>query len=94
MPSLLSLRISYLLICHHGDRGWFPISDFSGGNIPVQHVRETRAAYRINQLRRADSLRGLRSAEEADLVSDPIMVNLSYSQVKGFRFGIAVMITS
>jgi pyruvate-formate lyase-activating enzyme len=32
-------------VCHHGDRGWLPISDFSGGNIPVQAIREARAAY-------------------------------------------------
>jgi|WetSurMetagenome_2_1015567.scaffolds.fasta_scaffold01906_3 sulfatase maturation enzyme AslB (radical SAM superfamily) len=32
-------------ICHHGDRGWLPISDFSGGEVPVRSIREARAAY-------------------------------------------------
>jgi len=32
-------------VCHHGDRGWLPISDFCGGNIPVQRIREARADY-------------------------------------------------
>lgn len=32
-------------VCHHGDRGWLPISDFSGGEIPVQRIREARASY-------------------------------------------------
>jgi sulfatase maturation enzyme AslB (radical SAM superfamily) len=32
-------------VCHHGDRGWLSISDFSGGEIPVRRIREARAAY-------------------------------------------------
>jgi sulfatase maturation enzyme AslB (radical SAM superfamily) len=32
-------------VCHHGDRGWLPISEFSGGSIPVQRIREARSAY-------------------------------------------------
>lgn len=32
-------------VCHHGDRGWLPISDFSGGKIPVQRIQAARAAY-------------------------------------------------
>lgn len=32
-------------VCHHGDRGWLPISDFNGGYIPVRRIREVRSAY-------------------------------------------------
>jgi sulfatase maturation enzyme AslB (radical SAM superfamily) len=32
-------------VCHHGDLGWLPISDFSGGEVPVRSIREARAAY-------------------------------------------------
>jgi len=32
-------------VCHHGDRGWLPIADFSGGSIPVQRIRDARASY-------------------------------------------------
>jgi len=32
-------------VCHHGELGWLPISDFSGGDIPVERIREARSAY-------------------------------------------------
>jgi len=32
-------------VCHHGDRGWLPIADFSGGRIPVKRIMDARTEY-------------------------------------------------
>jgi sulfatase maturation enzyme AslB (radical SAM superfamily) len=38
-------RLHICCVCNHGDRGWLPISDFRGGNIPVKRIRDARATY-------------------------------------------------
>ncbi|MBN2437568.1 MAG: radical SAM protein [Deltaproteobacteria bacterium] len=50
-------------VCHHGDRGWLPISDFSGGSIPVQRIREARTDYI-----RAINAGGLRDCQDCGLL--------------------------
>ncbi|MHB8773175.1 MAG: radical SAM protein [Syntrophales bacterium] len=69
-------------VCHHGDRGWLPIADFSGGSIPVQRIRDARTAYlaAINS-DGLDSCQGCSLLEKRDWPAAPYLVqvvNLSH----------------